>query len=319
VITWLFVDRKFAAVPISALLVTLLKLPLVFQVGGPDETTLAGENRSDLTQTIKVVSFNVRLFDLYNWSASEQTRQQIFQSIKAMDPDVICFQEFFTSKPRGLDNIKDLKLLLGMPYHHAEYSIVKFTSDHYGLATFSKYPIIEKEVITNSAKSTNLSMYSDLKIGDDTIRIINCHLQSIRFNASDYKFLEDPTGATKTETKLGRAAHILRRMKKAYTYRSEQANQIAGVVRSSPYKVMVCGDFNDTPLSYTYQTISYRLNDSFTHGGSGFGQTYAGPLPGLRIDYILFDDRFTLKHFKTHTERKLSDHHALEAVFTINP
>lgn len=312
---WLFADRKFAMIPAISLLIILYKSPLVIQIGGVNKPP---DKNTGTEKTIKVVSFNARLFDLYNWSASEQTRQEIFQTIKAMDPDVVCFQEFFTSKPRGLDNVKDLHLLLGMPYHHAEYSITKFMSDHYGIATFSKYPIVEKEVVTNSRKSTNLTMYSDIRIGSDTIRVINCHLQSIRFNAADYEFIEDPTGTSQTKEQFGKAFNILKRMKKAYSYRSEQANKIAALVEESRHRILVCGDFNDTPLSFTYQTISEKLNDSFTQEGSGFGQTYAGPLPGLRIDYILFDDHFSLKYFKTHNDRKLSDHYALEAILELN-
>lgn len=313
---WLFIDRKASIIPLTALLISLIKLPLVAQFGGKDGPL---EKGIDNPNQLKVVSFNVRLFDLYNWSNSEKTRQEIFQLIKEMDPDVVCFQEFFDSKSRGLDNIHDIKLLLDMPYHHTAYSITKFTSDHYGIATFSKYPILKKEVITNSKKSTNLSIFSDIKVGADTIKVINCHLQSIRFNANDYAFLEDPTNASTPKHQISKTFNILKRMKKAYSFRSEQAKKISEVIKNSNHKIIVCGDFNDTPLSYTYQTISDQLNDSFTFGGKGTGQTYAGPLPGLRIDYILYDDHFSIKHFKTHNHKKLSDHYPLEAVLEIRP
>ncbi|MFM7080031.1 MAG: hypothetical protein ACKOYC_09630, partial [Bacteroidota bacterium] len=111
---WFFVNRKFSLIPLSALSISLVKLPLVVQFGGMDGSF---EKEIGKSSQIKVVSFNVRLFDLYNWSNSEKTRQEIFQLIKEMDPDVVCFQEFFASQSRGLDNIHDIKLLLDMPYH----------------------------------------------------------------------------------------------------------------------------------------------------------------------------------------------------------
>jgi endonuclease/exonuclease/phosphatase family metal-dependent hydrolase len=232
-----------------------------------------------------------------------------------MNPDVICFQEFFSSKPRGLDNVKDLMELLGMPYYHTEYSITKFASDHYGVATFSKHPIIAKGVISQNRKSTNLSIYSDLMVGKDTIRVYNCHLQSIRLKADDYEFLEDPTQEV-SNANLEKAFKIIKLMNKAYQYRSEQALQIAEDIKQSPHKTLLCGDFNDSPLSYTYKTLSDDLSDAFMEMGSGLGQTYAGPIPGMRIDYILFGQGFQLLEFKT-GKQKLSDHFPLEAKFKL--
>lgn len=86
-------------------------------------------------------------------------------------------------------------------------------------------------------------------------------------------------------------------MKHAFLMRSKQVDAIKEFIDKSPYKVIVCGDFNDSPTSYAYRTISGNLKDAFMEAGSGLGRTYVGPMPSLRIDYILGDESFTFYNY----------------------
>ncbi|MFM2191016.1 MAG: hypothetical protein RL491_1402 [Bacteroidota bacterium] len=312
---WLLVDRKFSIVSLAALLISLTKLPLVLQPGFSIEKSTIAPKPSE--NHIRVLSFNVRLFDLYNWSDSEKTRQRIFATIEEIKPDVICFQEFFSSNHRNLDNISAIKRIADMRYGHTEFSITRLISDQYGIATFSKYPIIGKGIIKQEKKSTNLAMYTDVLLNSgDTVRIFNCHLQSVRFKADDYAFIEDPVNNPGSTGKLNKTTAMLRLLKKAYTYRAEQAEAMAKKISETTIPLMVCGDFNDTPISFTYRTISSGLNDAFVEEGHGIGATYAGPIPGLRIDYILYNDAFELESYHT-PKKRLSDHLPLVADFKL--
>ena len=144
-----------------------------------------------------------------------------------------------------------------MPFYHTEISITRFTSDQYGLATFSKYPIIDQGLIQQERKSTNLAMFTDFRTSTgDTIRVYNCHLQSIRFKSDDYDFMENPSKSADTFSKVNKAFSLLKLIKRAYSYRTEQADAIAEHIASTELPKVVCGDFNDPPISYTYKTLS---------------------------------------------------------------
>jgi endonuclease/exonuclease/phosphatase family metal-dependent hydrolase len=270
-ICWIFIDRRFSIIPLIAFAVSLLQLGLVFQPG----ISIKDNHRYTLKEKngIRVVSFNVRVFDLYNWTEGNETRQRIFETIQKIDPDIICFQEFFTSKHReNHNNIDAIKEITGMPFYHAEFSITKFTSDQYGLATFSKYPIIQRGIIQQVRKSTNLAMFTDFKTPlGDTLRIYNCHLQSIRFKTDDYDFMENPSKSEGTLKKFNKAFSMLKLIKGAYSYRSEQADAIARHIAETDLPKIVCGDLNDPPISYTYRKISTNLKDAFIAKGEGIG------------------------------------------------
>src|SRR5207253_3238831 len=135
----------------------------------------------------------------------------------------------------------------------------------------------------------NVFLCSDIVVGNDTFRVVNTHLESIRFKPEDYKFIEN-IGA-ESEEELNGSINILRRMKRAYTKRAQQVSVLKNEITGSSYPVILCGDFNDTPNSYTYNVLSDGLSDSFRQSGKGFGRTYAGIFPSYRIDYILHDKK----------------------------
>jgi len=312
---WVLLDKKVALIPLFVFLISIVKLPAIIQFNDSD---LTPDYVEDQSVEVKIISYNVRLFDLYNWSHNFKTRKAIFDFLGNSGAGIVCFQEFYSSAGGKMNNEKELPGVLNMRYMHAEYPITKFTSDNYGIATFSKFPIVKKGVIYLDKKSTNICIFSDIKIDDDTIRVYNCHLQSVRFGMEDYKFIEDISKSGEDTETIQRTRTIFGRLKRAFVKRAVQAEMIAASIRESPHPVIVCGDFNDTALSYSYKVISGALKDAFRQSGNGLGITYAGPIPGLRIDYILHSNNVLTYGFKTH-KIKLSDHFPIEARFVIKP
>jgi endonuclease/exonuclease/phosphatase family metal-dependent hydrolase len=138
------------------------------------------------------------------------------------------------------------------------------------------------------------------------------HLSSIRFQRIDYEAMgEIPEPGQKH--KKDEEQRIFARLKEAFIKRVEQTRQVLDHVKTSPYKTVVCGDFNDTPVSYCYAQFSKYLTDSFTESGSGWGSTYTGKLPLLRIDYIWHSDHLNSAAFKVH-DVKLSDHYPVSCI-----
>ncbi len=255
---------------------------------------------------VKVMSYNVRLFDLYNWFHNQETRGKIFKFLSGESPDIVCFQEYFTSdkKEDHFSNNDTLEKVIPAAYSNIVYSTT-LQLNHWGIATYSKYPIIHKETVHFQDRGGNVFTFSDIKIGNDTIRVYNAHLESIRFGKDDYKFIENLGEAEQDEFKG--SLSIILRLKRAFIKRSKQVQVLHRHIRQSPYPVVLCGDFNDTPSSYTYSVLRRGLEDSFRESGSGFGKTYIGAFPSFRIDYIFHDEKLKSAGYQTH-HQKLSDH-----------
>ena len=267
---------------------------------------------------IKIMSFNVRLFNLYNWFHNKETRKNIFEFLKKENPDVICFQEFYSSdkKNSSFNNEDTLLKYLNTPFSQVDYTYTLRNTDHWGIATYSKFPIVGKDTIHFSTKGANTVIISDIKVGEDTIRLFNTHLQSIRFAWSDYKFIENLNKDDIEQDELKGGLTILRRLKRAFVKRARQVEILHDSINASPYPVILCGDFNDTPSSYTYATLSSNMLDAFRESGRGSGKTYAGPFPSFRIDYIFHDKRIQSTAYKTFNE-KLSDHYPISCFVKI--
>ncbi|MBL4651855.1 MAG: endonuclease/exonuclease/phosphatase family protein [Flavobacteriales bacterium] len=262
----------------------------------------------------KVMSYNVRLFDLYNWSDNKQTRNKIFELIDEKSADIICFQEFFYSEKRGYFNTLDtLREFQKAKYYHTACTTTN-SLHYFGIATLSKYPIINREKVSLQDSKNNICIYTDVLIDQDTIRIYNMHLASVHLGKENYDFIENINNQ-ETDEQLDGSKKIVELLKNAFIKRSEQARTIAEHIDNSPYKVVVCGDFNDTPSSFTYRTISNDLCDSFSGSGVGVGATYNSSVPVFRIDYILHDKKLTSSNFGV-TPENISDHFPITTVIS---
>jgi endonuclease/exonuclease/phosphatase family metal-dependent hydrolase len=182
----------------------------------------------------------------------------------------------------------------------------------YGIGTFTRYPIIRKGQISYPG-SSSFSIFTDVLIGNDTFRIYNNHLQSFRLKEMERSFLNEITTSNDKET-FNEVMNISQDLKTAFSLRARQANTLKNNINKSPYPVIVAGDFNDTPVSYTYHKIRQGLNDSFVNSGYGAGFTYRGNYPPNRIDYILYDNALINSYFEI-LRVKYSDHYPIIAYF----
>ncbi len=311
---WLLMREKRYLLSLVFIILGLGKIfgIVQFNFSSRDESALKEEGY------FKTMSFNVRLFNLYNWFHNKETRQNIFNFLQKENPDIVCFQEFYSSdrKEQGFRNVDTLKYYLGCQYSHIEYTLTLRKDDHWGIATYSKFPIVRKAARRFSKKGGNFFLMTDVKIGNDTIRVFNTHLESIRFNWSEYKFIENLNNDDVEQDEIEGSVTILRHLKRAFVKRVRQVEVLHDSIKASPYPVVLCGDFNDTPSSYTYAILSDHLQDAFRVSGNGAGKTYAGPFPSFRIDYIFHDPKLTSAAYRTMKE-KLSDHYPISCMMKV--
>lgn len=265
------------------------------------------------TETLKLLSYNVRLFDLYNYEENKyENRNAIFKYLEAEDADVVCFQEFYQQdKPTVFPTRDTLISILKAKYFHERYSHKLAGRQNFGIAMFSKYPMIARgDVMFEDPenKDNNYCIFADIVKGKDTIRVYNVHLQSIKFQKDDYALFGDgvqPAGEQSSAFKI-----MLDKLRIAYPKRADQAKKVVEHMEQSPYDVVVCGDFNDTPLSYCYNTFYSKFTDAFRNSSSGIGVTYAGKVPAGRIDYIFHSKQLHSAGFKVQKD-VFSDHRAI--------
>lgn len=262
------------------------------------------------SRTISIYSFNT-----HNFGAPEKKNSasvSFTEMFKTDKPDIICLQESYESGEfKDYDLKKELK-----DYHFAYARLVDNKIQCYGVPIISRFPIVDKGLIIFDSNSTNFSSYADVVINNhDTVRIINTHLVSIRFEKYDYAFanqpkMEDDTDVVSTKT-------ILRKLKTGFIKRAGQVEQLVEFMDQSPYPLVLCGDFNDTPVSYAYDKLSLGMKDAFRESGSGISTTYTGPFPSYRIDYILFNENFDGYNYKA-VETSYSDHKLVKTLIDLN-
>jgi endonuclease/exonuclease/phosphatase family metal-dependent hydrolase len=257
---------------------------------------------------LKVMSYNVRNFDLYNWKQGDATKKKIMALVKREQPDIICFQEFYNERSGAFATISELRQKLGYPYFYFGKTVTHEGGASWGVATFSRFPIQKSNAIRFSNSKLNSAIFTDVLVDSVMFRVFNAHLQSVYLSSGDYEYIEHV--AEEQDVQMQPTRRILSKIRRGYTTRAAQAIQLKKEIRKSPYPVIVCGDFNDTPASFAYHTLAQGLNDAFLCAGFGISPTYSGFYAPFRIDYILTDEKYRASDFNTICE-KLSDHYAV--------
>lgn len=289
VIFWIISKPKYSLLSLFAILVGLGYLSRYIQ--------LAGKNSDE--KNIKVVSYNVRHFEGYDEGNPTENSDKIMKFLNEQEADIICLQETRLRRNSifNLQNtVNKLKTI-----EHYQYAR---SSNTFGLVTMTSYPIVNMSEIRFEGTG-NMAIRTDVLIGKDTVSIFNVHLQSYGIDPDRYSIVESPGLNEKKD--LHEVYDMAKKLKKAFQIRAVQAREINKQIDESVYPVIICGDFNDTPMSYTYQQLRENMTDAFINSGKGIGRTYVGKLPSFRIDNIFHSDEFESYNFKTYNF-KMSDH-----------
>ena len=272
----------------------------VILLGFPTFTTYYGTASTREEQKkhdLSLLSYNIRYFDIYNWSQQKDTRQKLFDYLNHFEGDVVCLQEFSKNEVT-LRNKEIVQKLSTYPYRYL----------HKDMAIFSRIPFVRQGVLPFDKKYTSSCIYVDIPLSNDTVRIYSVHLESYRMGKQERQFMKEMSEGLKSDDIKGGIKNLTGRLASANKNRAKQAEQISLHIQASPYPVILCGDFNDTPLSYTYKTIKGKLLDCFIEKGRGLGNTYIGEFPSFRIDYILHTPALETISYNR-GEITLSDHY----------
>ncbi len=299
-IFWLFVYWRYALVSLLALLVCFGQIRTYIPFNPPTEEVPEG--------TFKLLSYNVMAFDGDKKHTKEKPNS-ILKYLQESDADIICLQEFILGADKHHLKKADVdRALKEYPYKTFHQVGGERTN---GLACYSRFPILSAKHLKYDSQY-NGSMVYTLDIRGDTVTLINNHLESNKLTYADKavyeSMIKDPNA-----NKISNGTRLLMsKLAEASEIRSRQARKIAEVIKkcTSPY-IIVCGDFNDTPISYTHRMIARDLNDAFTQSGNGLGISYNQNKFYFRIDNILISKNLQSYNCTVDSSIKDSDHYPI--------
>ncbi len=313
VLLWLVLWNKYIYFSLIAILLGFGNLTTMFPIR-------TGSPKTHTRQMIKVVTFNVdRLYGNQPDNSLSEARSQVADFLAAEGADLVCVQEFYAIGEEYMKTLHKFSRSIRL-----EYFFFKNYRDFWqktkinAITTFSRYPIVNQGFFRLGEKST-FCIFTDIAVHLDTIRVYNLHLESIRLGNDDYSFYSKLTDPGADEKNLAKGSRkMIWKLKKAFVLRAMEVDMLESHMKYCPYPVLICGDFNDTPSSYAYHTLSRNRDDAFVKAGNDWiGSTYAGRFPAFRIDYMLYDDFFTALSYRKR-EVNLSDHYPVISEFMFN-
>ncbi len=284
-----YLKKRLAFVSLTLLLFGIHQVSLVFNI--------ATNNNYEKPDILNIVSFNSGNSDTLN---PNETRIATFKQIQFLKSDILCLQEFTNFHEKEIDVLENFKHKVSVDYYGNYYS------DSSGLSVYTNYEITNFGHLKQELEDT-YALWCIIVINNDTINLINVQLQSIRLEEDE---LESMTELTKSTNLPGNLVSIYSKLERGFLWREEQVAMLEEFITGSNYPVVLCGDFNDPPSSYTYVQIAKLLNDSFLKKGNGLGTTYAGKLPLLRIDYIMVEDGIEVMSYDK-INSTYSDHYGI--------
>ena len=294
IVFWAFYDMRFALLSIFTIGAGWNHISSYFAYN----TDKISNNPHD----ISIISFNIgNAIEAYDKRTAQkedkQSRMNDFLE-RFKDEDIICLQEVGAYASDIIN--KNFK----------KYNIHKFDK---GAVILSRHKMIKKGHIEFGTK-TNSCLWADIIVGMDTVRVYSLHLQSNKITKDANDVIDH--GNLKEEKTWEGIFGIFKKYRYYHKTRSMQAKIVKEHANISPYPVLICGDFNDVPLSFTYDHLSKNLLDAFKTKGAGIGSTFNGRIPFLRIDYILADPALKINKFNVIREN-FSDHYPIAALLTL--
>ncbi|MCF6170332.1 MAG: endonuclease/exonuclease/phosphatase family protein [Bacteroidales bacterium] len=306
VLFWTFLKNKM-------LLVSLLIISAGYNNLSHNVRFTFRRETANQQDAVHLITYNVERFGL---SVSEEkfkkTRNEVFLFLKGEDPGIVCLQEYHGKGKTLYEPLQEMKTGLGATSYYYESYFNPRYQQLTGLVIFSKYEAVNKGKLKFEGSRT-FGIFTDLLIHNDTVRVFNIHLASIQLIPADIDFVVNP-GQDKEEMGL-HAMKIYTKLSEAFQLRELQMAFLKDEIKSSPYPVILAGDFNDTPSSFVYRSLTGQIEDCFAEDGRGFGRTYAGQLPLLRIDFIMKSPEFNTLDYRRYNIR-LSDHYPVSALLS---
>ena len=310
---WIFRRSKWAFACVVALLIGWKQVSVMFSFHLPEKF-----NEVKSPGSIRVLTWNLSGWGQSNASdkIKSNNKDQMLDLVKRSNADILCFEEYIYFQDKKLqDSI--IPALRESGYQYSYFVGTRFYERIYRSTRLITTIIISKYPITDTShffytdeQLVEPLIQADIKIRDQTVRVFTTHLESVRFERTDFQALYNLKKPV--EASLGSSKLIAYKLRNAYISRASQAEVLNKKIRESPHPVIVCGDFNDVPNSYTYFTVKGDLQDAFLEKGSGFGRTLRMLSPTLRIDYILADQRFKVTQYHK-IEVPYSDHYPILA------
>ena len=264
---------------------------------------------------LRVMSYNVLYFkDQYDKDRSSlEVAAEMAKMVKENDPDVFCIQEFQIFMPKtGRDAcVAGFGEMLGMPYHYYHKK-----ANFGGNVIYSRYPLSALDEDIPFAEEKIYGAVAKVDAGEKGVfYVLCCHLVSFQLTDNEITVFSDSGNSKEEVQKYGKS--IIVKLKKAYERRSEEVSEMLADIPHDGRPIIICGDFNDTPISYTYHQIKKAgFVDGFVEAGRGIGYTYAGKLPLLRIDYVWGNEQIVPMSFKR-IKHKGSDHYPVMMDFNV--
>ncbi|ASU36420.1 endonuclease/exonuclease/phosphatase family protein [Mucilaginibacter xinganensis] len=306
IIYWILRKNWYFIVSVLCIAIGYSVLLNNFQLHGPSSYS-NGPNQT----VINMMTYNVHNFKRYGANNDISTKHEILQVINESQPDVIGIQEFYTRKAGQYDMRDSILRIMGTTWYYFEPAVAN-TQEAIGIAIFSKFPIVAHGFVPFANKmGENACLYIDIKKGDIQFRVYSVHLQSIRFDNEDYKYLNS-IAKQGSKTDGSSARRLGSKLKTAFIKRSDQVKKIKEHAAQCPYPYIISGDFNDTPASYAVNQMAKGIKNAFREGGAGFGRTYNGDFPNYQIDYIMASPQFDVRSYQI-IEKKLSDHYPVKS------
>lgn len=252
---------------------------------------------SDTADAVKVLSYNVGgLSEGGNMSVSEE---EVLDYLRESDADIICLQETAGDKIGQLSG-----------YH----SVSHMSNGGDFVTLLSRVPILRAQKIDYDSRG-NVSAAYWLRLKGRDVVVVNNHLETNRLSLNDRANFKDIIeGDVSARAARGESRQLLSKVARAARLRAPQAEAVSRFAREqrdSGRTVIVCGDFNDTPLSYTVRTIGDGLTDCYASSGLGPGWSYRKNAMHVRIDHIFCSDEWEPTGAKVDTKITASDHYPI--------
>jgi endonuclease/exonuclease/phosphatase family metal-dependent hydrolase len=308
-IFWIFTRPGYTLISLACLLIGWKNIHAFFGFSPANHDFTHKDSAS-----IRIMTWNVRSWDEFTTKkiGASHHRLPMLELVGKQDADILCFQEFYEPADSTRSNIRYIQKQLNFPYFFFSKDFHNHINKYEtGIIIFSKYPIVSSHRTyfkSESFQKTESLIAADINVHGNMIRVFTTHLQSVLFKQKDFRNVEIVRNAEDSILQASRS--LAKKLKDALGLRGYQADTVRRQLDISPYPLVICGDFNDVPNSYTYFHIRGKLQDAFIAKGFGIGRTYIHISPTLRIDYILpSPDFLIIQSMKLNSP--YSDHHAV--------